>query len=81
MHLLMRRATLYWNCSQSAVDITDPSAHEERLKGALIAVQATNMQGLRNRAPSIFIREFMQKNMVEAAGAADKVNTYACRQF
>jgi hypothetical protein len=75
MHLLMRRATLFWNCSPSAVDIADAPAHQERLKGALIAVQTTNMQGLRDRAPSIFVGEFMRKNMTEAAGAADKVNT------
>ena len=33
------------------------------------------MQGLRDRAPSIFVGEFMRKNMTEAADAADKVNT------
>ena len=76
MHILMRRATLYWNCLSASIDIADPASHQERLKGALVAVQAYNMQGLRDRASSIFVGEFMRKNMADAASAADKVNTF-----
>ena len=76
MNILMRRATLYWNCLSASIDIADPASHQERLKGALVAVQAYNMQGLRDRASSIFVGEFMRKNMADAASAADKVNTF-----
>ncbi len=38
IHALIRCDTLFWNCSESAVDIADAASHEERLKGALLAV-------------------------------------------
>ena len=75
MHLLIRRAMLYWNCSANAADIADAPFHQERLNGALAAVQATNIQGLRETASTIFEGEFMRKKLAESASTADKVNT------
>ncbi len=72
-HALIRRSTLFWNTSTSAAVIADAAFHQERLKRALAAVQATYMLGLRERASSIFVGEFMRKNLLEAALHADKV--------
>ncbi len=77
MHLLIRRATLYWNCSASAADIADALFHQERLLRVLAAIQDTNMQGLRDTASTIVRGEFMRKKFAEAAAAADKVNTFS----
>ena len=74
-HALIRRASPFWNSSDLAVDISDPACHEARLKGALAAVQAYNMNGLRAKGPSVFVGDFMQVNMQQAASSADKVKT------
>jgi hypothetical protein len=77
-HALIGRATPFWNSSDTAltaVDIFDPASHDERLKGALAAVQAYNINGLRAQAPSIFVKNFMQHSMQQAASSANKVKT------
>jgi hypothetical protein len=74
-HALIRRATPFWNSSDTAVDICDPVSHPERLKGSLAAVQGYNINGLRAQAPSIFVKDFMRVGMQQAASSADKVKT------
>ena len=75
MHVLNRRFTPFWNCSELAVEIAVAPSHDERQKGALLAVQAYNLNGLRAKAPTIFVGDFMRHNMQQAAGTADKVKT------
>ena len=74
-HALIRRATPFWNSSDTAVDVFDSASHDERLKGALAAVLAYNINGLRAQAPSIFVKDFMRHSMQQAASSADKVKT------
>ena len=78
-HALIRRATPFWNSSDTAVDICDPVS----LKGSLAAVQGYNINGLRAQAPSIFVKDFMRVGMQQAASSADKVKTilYARRHL
>ena len=83
IHALIRRATPFWNSSDTAVDISDPGSHPERLKGSLAAVQGYNINGLRAQAPSIFDKDFMRHGMQQTASTADKVKTilYARRHL
>ena len=82
-HALIRRATPFWNSSDTAVDISDPGSHPERLKGSLAAVQVYNINGLRDQALSIFDKDFMRLGLQQAASSADKVKTilYARRHL
>jgi hypothetical protein len=75
---LIRRTSPFWYCTESAVEIADGASHDARQKGALLAVQAYDSNGLRDKAPSIFVGDFMLHNMQQAAATNDKVKPIIC---
>ncbi len=77
LHALTRRTVPIWNCSASAVDVGESVNHIPRLNGAKLAVEAWNINEMRNKTSEVMNGEFLRKSLYGVAQHADKVRLQA----
>ena len=77
LHALTRRAVPIWNSSASAVDVGEAIHHAARLKGAKLAAEAWNINGMRAKASEVMTGEFLRQSLYGVAQHADKVRLQA----